>query len=421
MIGVASMRRLFRIITRIELIGVIFWTVILFWGEFWVTSNAISNCGWTTWEHWKADARPTRIVVLADPQIVDDNTYPGRPRALERATEMYSDIYLHRVWTGIATWLQPDAIIFLGDLFDGGREWKDNFKWEAEYNRFRRIFPDRNVPLYYVVGNHDIGIGTGVLSETVDRFEKFFGEANGVFELGNHSLVLLDSLSLMNREDQSINNKSRKLLQNLATEKPELPRVLFTHIPLFRPGDANCGSKREGSKSLPLTKGYQYQTALDQDLTSEILTSICPVVIFSGDDHDACEYTHEYLNPITSTLVYTQEFTVKSVSMAMGVWWPGFELISLWNPGQLDYTFQTKLCVLPSQYTIWMIYGISALLTIVTLAVVYLIAISRRPWQAIPDDSLMIRFLKTPVTREFFNIGLSALLIYSILIYYCMI
>jgi len=62
--------------------------------------------------------------LIADPQLVDENTYERRGLLL-RMSQFYTDLYMKRNWRFIHHILEPKMTIFLGDLFDGGREWDD--------------------------------------------------------------------------------------------------------------------------------------------------------------------------------------------------------------------------------------------------------------------------------------------------------
>ncbi|KKK17099.1 hypothetical protein AOCH_003656 [Aspergillus ochraceoroseus] len=122
---------------------------------------------------------------------------------------------------GVAT-LDVD-VLFLGDLFDGGREWgtassespeeryrkyTDSF-WKQEFHRFSNIFADTwnkqeshstsphgRVMIASLPGNHDLGFGSGVQLPVRDRFQNFFGKGNRVDVIGNHTIVSVDTVSL---------------------------------------------------------------------------------------------------------------------------------------------------------------------------------------------------------------------------------
>src|ERR1700733_8612442 len=70
------------------------------------------------------DATPHHLVFLADPQLIDPHSYPGRPWPLDKFTMLHTDNYLKRSYISLQKKLHPDTIFFLGDLFDGGREWR---------------------------------------------------------------------------------------------------------------------------------------------------------------------------------------------------------------------------------------------------------------------------------------------------------
>jgi ethanolamine phosphate phosphodiesterase len=120
--------------------------------------------------------------------------------------------------------LTPDTVFFLGDLFDGGREWatatssspEEQFKrygdvfWRREYARFVRIFVDTwndggtqpaadrrgRKLIASLPGNHDLGFGNGVQLPVRRRFQAFFGPGNRVDVVGNHTFVSVDTVSL---------------------------------------------------------------------------------------------------------------------------------------------------------------------------------------------------------------------------------
>jgi len=396
----------------------VLWLVLIYWGERASYSNHIASCDWESWEKWPSDARPHHLVFIADPQLVDPHTYPGRPWPLSSLTVAFTDKYLKRSYKKIQSYLDPETIIFLGDLFDGGREWDTNhgaFKpseeqwksygqkfWLREYDRFGKIFFDHDQLdmgqgmnrgrriIASLPGNHDLGFAKGVQTSVRRRFQTYFGEADRVDVVGNHTFVSLDTVSLSamnlpdaleetwkppmdflnevrNLTDRAVEHelvhqgnvglsrlyphsvsepqgRARQAWTNEPERKPqhELPTVLLTHIPFFREPGTPCGPFRERSppsapgllsdepNALRVAGGYQYQNVLTLDLSHTIAEKIGNVgYIFSGDDHDYCEVVHHHY---TSAVGGIREVTVKSMSWAMGVRKPGFLLASLWNP-----------------------------------------------------------------------------------------
>jgi ethanolamine phosphate phosphodiesterase len=163
---------------------------------------------------------------VADPQLVDPHTYPDRPWPLSSLTIVYTDLYLRRSYRYLQQQLVPDSTLFLGDLFDGGREWatadskspEKRYRkygtdfWKREYKRFAHLFlrgwrnglddsestsaPMGRRLIAAVAGNHDLGFASGIQKAVKDRFDAHFGPLNRVDVLGNHSVVSLDTVSL---------------------------------------------------------------------------------------------------------------------------------------------------------------------------------------------------------------------------------
>ncbi|KAF2400323.1 hypothetical protein EJ06DRAFT_494026 [Trichodelitschia bisporula] len=207
------------------------WVVVLYWGERSVFTRSIAACEWERWERWPSHATPHHVALVADPQLVDPHTYPGRPWPLSTLTVRYTDLYLHRSFELLQEHLYPGTTIFLGDLFDGGREWStgssaspekryrsyDYAFWLKEYARFGRIFHQvfeavgvtprphqggKNRRLMVTLpGNHDLGFANGIQKPVRARFHAYFGEGNRVDVLGNHTFVSLDTVSLSARDD----------------------------------------------------------------------------------------------------------------------------------------------------------------------------------------------------------------------------
>jgi ethanolamine phosphate phosphodiesterase len=181
------------------------------------------------------------LTFVADPQLIDPHSYPGRPWPLSSLTVLITDNYLRRGYNQLQSQLHPDSVFFLGDLFDGGREWKTSHGdfsdpewakghrpsneqkyvkkwnrkygedfWLREYARFGRIFVgpwnsagaqagsgQRGRKLVASLpGNHDLGFGSEIKVPVRDRFSAFFGEGNRVDVVGNHTIVSVDTVSL---------------------------------------------------------------------------------------------------------------------------------------------------------------------------------------------------------------------------------
>ena len=157
----------------------------------------------------------------------------------------------------------------------------------------------------------------------------------------------------------------------------QFPTIVLSHVPLYRSGDTTCGPLRERGTAIPLQAGYQYQNVLTPLISTEIVKHLNPeeiTMVYSGDDHDYCEIEHsEFTGRI-------KEITVKSMSWAMGVRKPGVQLVSLWNPVNVEKamsedatlstprdTVQNRMCLLPDQLGIFICYAQMLGLTIFVL------------------------------------------------------
>ncbi|KAK4457997.1 putative cell division control protein [Cladorrhinum samala] len=480
------------------------WIVVLLWGERWVFHSKVEDCHWDNWEKWPPGATPHRVALVADPQLIDAHSYPGRPWPLQPLTIVLTDNYLRRSYTQLQEQLDPDSTFFLGDLFDGGREWKTahgefkdpawgphprseqrylkmwnkkygEFYWLKEYARFGDIFFNpwiksgaapgaehkRRKIVASLPGNHDLGFGAEIKIPVRNRFETYFGEGNRVDVVGNHTFVSVDTVSMsaaaspeaskydlkpiykptehflnevrwlkqkavekelrfmrgevpevqFKHKIEDLNKADFKDQPSLGDQAPELPTILLTHVPLYRPPGTPCGPLRERSppakppkgesgpvipdhgNAISVSRGYQYQNVLDEQQSAELVKKVGNVVhAFSGDDHDYCELEH------SEAQGSVREITVKSISMAMGVLKPGFLLVSLYNPldseGQpiapsSQPTLQTHLCILPNQLSQYIRYVTLAFLCIVLLAVrAFLVpTLKLKPFALEPDPS----------------------------------
>lgn len=202
---------------------------------------------------------------MADPQLIDPHTYPGRPWPLNDLTIRYVDQYLRRTYSRIQEVLYPDTVFFLGDLFDGGREWStlshknpdkqwaqygDTF-WMNEYRRFGRIFfghwgdgglsgrpgqPGRKL-ISSLPGNHDLGFARGVDPSVRDRFHAYFGDGNRIDIVGNHTFISIDSVSLSalgQSSPQAVENLWKPTIEFLDNAKKQKRRLVQRELRIQR-------------------------------------------------------------------------------------------------------------------------------------------------------------------------------------------
>ncbi|ODV59150.1 Metallo-dependent phosphatase, partial [Ascoidea rubescens DSM 1968] len=376
------------------IILIVIWFFTFYYHERYLPYKAARSCDWSNWNHHDVghkypsenndnnnnnnnnhninddnnDLEYYKIMLIADPQLIDNHTYPNYNNFLLTLSKITSDNYLKKNFKSLSNYLKPQALIFLGDYLDNGRSSSSEY-YSNEFNRFQNIFKNYNNlnsnKIIMIPGNHDIGFGNGVKLDSVQRYEENFGTLIPK-QLFNFLIIPLDSLSLSNSENPKIYSKPQKFLDNLSNQEKLLPRILLSHVPLIRNQDDYCGKYRE-SNIFPFTKGYQYQTVLDSDISNDILDKIKPDLIFSGDDHDYCEVYHD----IHNNKKKVKEITVKSISMTMGIKYPAVQLLTVYknkNNNDENYLkYETEICYLPTPYIDIITYVILSIISGLTI------------------------------------------------------
>ncbi|KAG9127958.1 hypothetical protein FRC07_006975 [Ceratobasidium sp. 392] len=349
-------------------------------------------------------------MLIADPQVIDHRSYPGRRLWLKTLTQFIVDSNLRKSWRA-AKRLYPDAVVFLGDMMDGGRYRMLDEEYESYYSRFNDIFSlSKDVPKYYLVGNHDVGLGKSQAFSARARqryLSHFGGTTNYQVSVANHSFVFIDAPGLVEEdyrryeEEESFEDwvampgGAIEYVNKLTQESNPKPRILFSHIPLSRSSAASCGPLRERG-SIQRGAGMGYQNLLGRHTSQFLIDSIKPIMIFSGDDHDYCDVRHFYSEGGAQG---PREVSVKSFSMAMGIRRPGFQLLSLVSPDPSSPYARTMAdtpCHLPNQMHIYThVYAISGFLSIALL--VYLNATRGRNQSSLGANAGVFR---TPRMKE---------------------
>ena len=196
---------------------------------------------------------------------MDPHTYPGRPWPLSTLTVKHTDLYMRRAYSRIQRDLFPSTIVFLGDLFDGGREWSTKSSespdpryheygedfWQKEYTRFSKIFlrdwrQQKPVPgtddsgessiriIASLPGNHDLGFGENIQLPVRERFQAYFGDSNRIDIIGNHTFVSLDTVSLSamdsDQSDVALWKPTREFLDNAKTAMNQAVEKHLRHV-----------------------------------------------------------------------------------------------------------------------------------------------------------------------------------------------
>ncbi|KAG0141984.1 hypothetical protein CROQUDRAFT_673825 [Cronartium quercuum f. sp. fusiforme G11] len=359
----------------IILILKIIWTIALIYGEWYEFYNSVNKCEWPSIPPLESDLDENRVrfnvLIIADPQLPSIKySYPKRSLLLRYISLQVIYQFIRKSWRFVIHNTKPDAIVFLGDLLDGGVATTNEKEYEGLVNRFRSTFPIPNTinqtnRVIYLAGNHDLGLKPSInlidSNLAKQRFIKNWSnndKLSGLIEWGNHTIIWIDSIGLIEQEKEE-EKVVESFIKDLNGPEMLLPKVLFSHIPLWRPEETNCGIERESKRVIKQGKGINYQNEIPEKVTKLVLEKIEPTIIFSGDDHDYCDIIHtlpskSYANPTLSI----HEISVKSFSMGMGILNPGYQLLTLSNPTRYSKlpeeqtTFESS-CLLPNQIKIY--------------------------------------------------------------------
>jgi predicted MPP superfamily phosphohydrolase len=349
----------------------------------------------------------SRVLIIADPQLTDFYSYKQSDGLLLNLTQFISDFYMKKSFSTIIQKMNPEIIVFLGDLMDGGREIKTELEYLKELSRFHHVFK-AGAKKFYMAGNHDIGVR--IVEDAYKRFTKYFQELNQDVKIGNTNLVLLDSIGLLADKDSEHYRNSFEFLNRNRTGA----NILFTHIPLYREEGMECGSLRNG-KSLKQGRGYQYLNLIPQGLSAEILRKIDPVLTFSGDDHDDCVFTHD----LDSGKFI--EHTLPTFSWLQGNFNPGFGVLQVDHSVNSGEIF-SNICLLPSQ--IWMYRSCIIFLILTIIMYCWNAKKKKQEYQSLPTTHGNFRFKRNSWSSSKQNYSVFSflrLVVFVVLFYFILI
>ncbi|KFK35701.1 hypothetical protein AALP_AA4G025800 [Arabis alpina] len=346
------------------------WAITILYGEmfaFWVPS--LFTCSWPHHNLLKSDEKFTKVAIVTDPQLMDKTSFrlSSKTLALEVA-QFYTDINMRRSFVQSILPFEPEVVLFLGDYFDGGPFLPED-EWEESLSRFKHVFGMNSegkvgdVPTFYIPGNHDIGYSRVASHklDVIDRYEKVFGNRNRRFMIGNVEFISIDAQAIDGNPQKDLALEVWKFVQNVSSDATSHPRVLLTHIPLYRPDQTPCGPHRRASViDQRFWRHFQdqeviYQNYVSQESSKKLLEMIKPVLVLSGHDHEQCTVTHK------SETGSVTEHTLGTISWQQGNIYPSFMLLSVpnavnQNSSDLEETLHTQLCFLPCQLYIYMWY-----------------------------------------------------------------
>ncbi|KMZ57859.1 Serine/threonine phosphatase-like protein [Zostera marina] len=361
-------------VSRLTLFLCCAWVASLLYGEMFAYWVPLWSCSWPRRHSPAMDADPSQtnhvdIAVLTDPQIMDTTSlkYLPVPFVFEMA-KFYTDLYMGRSFDASIMPFNPDMILFLGDHFDGGPQLSDE-EWYHSLDRFSRIFDPRkkekhaDIQVKYLSGNHDIGYSSlhPFSQKVISRYEKGFGPRNYRFNIQTVEFIVVDAQTLDGPIEENLTSMTWEFIKNVSKESKSNPKVLLSHIPLYRPDGTSCGPHRfspiinQRIHYSGIGHGVSYQNYLTEETTKRLLELIQPVLILSGHDHDQCIVTH------TTPHGPAKEQTLGTVNWQQGNLYPSFMLLSVVSPALSNLTNQeakvtTHLCFLPMQTHIYIWY-----------------------------------------------------------------
>ncbi|OQR86766.1 hypothetical protein THRCLA_10515 [Thraustotheca clavata] len=254
------------------------WLLLFTLGELGASRYAVHSCSWAN-----IDQHEHRLVVIADPQLTDYYSYGmARGSWTLALTEFYSDLFMRRNFQQITRMhTPPDSVLVLGDIFDGGRildaeahtKHRDRFNWIFDTGR-------QSIQFYNMTGNHDVGIREWYSDEAAKKFQEQFGPSQYTVVLGHVELVVIDTIAMLS-SNSTVRDAALEFVKTYGSMKSKhnYPRLLFTHIPLYRPNQgATCGPSRHSP--IKQGQGVSYQNVIPKQTTDFILAMIEPAHVF---------------------------------------------------------------------------------------------------------------------------------------------
>lgn len=219
---------------------------------------------------------------------------------------------MHRGFVTAVSYLDPETVFFLGDLFDEGK-WASEAEFKVTVQRFHSLFPFDSSKKIVVVGNHDIGFHYDVTDNKRKRFYGAFGlDYSGVRRLTLKSIhfVLVDSLAMHGDDCEFCAPAVKKVKEighelhcmeaqddpqcELAFSETYSRPILLQHFPLFRLSDIDCHNEPD-VLSDPEEKAKPFKPlwdCLSEKSSQFLLESINPRLVLSGHTHNGCRQLH---------------------------------------------------------------------------------------------------------------------------------
>ncbi|KAH0945633.1 hypothetical protein HN011_001189 [Eciton burchellii] len=344
----------------------------LFFCEYLIYYIVLIQCGWPMLEFRKEDANvymettdaSVKAVFIADTHLLGSKEGHWFDK-LRREWQMY------RAFQTIMTLHKPDVVFILGDVFDEG-QWCSATEFEYYIKRFHSLFyVPKNIRLYVVAGNHDMGFHYAITPYHNQRFINGLKSPNvRRISIRDNHFVLINSMGLegdgcfLCRPTEIAVNKIAKDLKcarkvsndcrNLSTISRYSRPILLQHYPMYRESDEICNELDQAPNEIKAIKFRERWECLSKEASEQLLDILNPRLILAGHTHHGCRRMHRE---------DVLEFTIPSFSWRNKV-----------NPSLLMGTFTSNnysisKCYMPVESTIVIIYTVNLICVLIYLIV----------------------------------------------------
>ncbi|CAF1302063.1 unnamed protein product [Didymodactylos carnosus] len=182
---------------------------------------------WPNIEHLK-NSNVEKLLLVADPQLIGEK-HEGLFGLITRRD---ADRYLSKTFTQARTYLMPDWIIFLGDIFDEGLSATDN-EYKRYYSRFQNIFQYNDIQQKSIVIPGDNDVGGEYFGDKKphlkERFKSYFGRTIGLYKQNDIEFLKLD----IDMYESYFDGKRRTILEQMQHHSMTSKfRIILNHWPL---------------------------------------------------------------------------------------------------------------------------------------------------------------------------------------------
>uniref|UniRef100_A0A914QGX8 Calcineurin-like phosphoesterase domain-containing protein n=1 Tax=Panagrolaimus davidi TaxID=227884 RepID=A0A914QGX8_9BILA len=332
--------------------------------EYFIYHFVIGRCSWpkmsTTKNH---ESEYTNVMILADTHLLGVKNGHWFDK-LRREWQM------RRSFQTAISWLSPDAVFFLGDLFDEG-QWADDQQFDIYATRFDALFHvPETIKRFVAVGNHDIGFHYALMPHHLDRFSRRFNidPTVGYVNIGGNHFIVINSMAL-EKDGCKLCHQAEETIKELKEKfdcafsqdcEEKLPGgysrpIIMQHFPLYRKNDEVCEFENDlappSLRSEPFREKWE---CISQESTDFLVKSLRPRAAFGGHSHFTCSKFWE-------APYNFWEYTISSFSWRNNRW-PSFLLLKV-SPQEL----KVQKCHLPHEHTVIWIYALATLLSISVL------------------------------------------------------